>query len=688
MRISAVLLVLSWVFWLPTGAGSAQAAVSIDWVTVGSPGNTCEHWGRPCVGGVADEYRISKFEISNAEYAEFLNAVAAADVNALYNTKMGSASSHGGITRSGSPGSYRYDTIAGRENMPVNWVSFWDAVRFANWLHNGQPAGAQNSTTTEDGAYTLTPAVIEARSVERNAKATVFVPSWSEWYKAAYYRDGGAATEFYVPSPWFWDYPAGSDTQTECAMPGPTANQANCASAVGDLTDRGSYTGSPSPSGTFDQGGNVQEWIEADRPGPHGSYRGGSFRLGVVGLGKPFRIGGGKTAEDSDLGIRVASLASESRGAGGTEKSGATPPMDQPVAGVSFAPPNRWQDPCIRAMDGIEASTYGPSWLNKMRWRLRWGKALKLLRSGADAGHLPSIHYLLSFPDRGLEEVGLPGLDDREVLTRALFEAGFPLASKPGTEDAFTGGFQGNHEHPPRPPVFSERMSEEQRAKFKKHLDVEEAYYRSRGDYITHAESAELRRAYIESKHWSAARGDTSSWWELEQAYGWIADSFGGGVEFRIEQYALSELLKKLDGHEPQYNAHALTQEHLTYMYLSEPEVSRARELGKRYVKDLWPRRIKRDQPEEVCRLQPQFVSDSAPYANLQPVLRVLELPKPPKDPKPPSTARMSAPISIEIIDTPVKTNCVRVREDGSVERVGNMNMQIGQNGGIRRCEP
>ncbi len=40
--------------------------------------------------------------------------------------------------------------------MPVNFVSFWDGLRFANWLHNGQPTGAQGNSTTEDGAYTLT----------------------------------------------------------------------------------------------------------------------------------------------------------------------------------------------------------------------------------------------------------------------------------------------------------------------------------------------------------------------------------------------------------------------------------------------------------------------------------------------------------------------------------------------------
>jgi hypothetical protein len=54
----------------------------------------------------------------------------------------------GGITRSGSDGSYTYTAKAGFENKPVTYVSFWDALRFANWLNNGQGGG-----DTETGAY-------------------------------------------------------------------------------------------------------------------------------------------------------------------------------------------------------------------------------------------------------------------------------------------------------------------------------------------------------------------------------------------------------------------------------------------------------------------------------------------------------------------------------------------------------
>jgi formylglycine-generating enzyme required for sulfatase activity len=46
---------------------------------------------------------------------------------------------------------------------------------------------------------------------------------------------------------------------------------------VGTLTDVGSYTGSPSPYGTFDQGGNAFEWNEQIVSGSYRGVRGGSW---------------------------------------------------------------------------------------------------------------------------------------------------------------------------------------------------------------------------------------------------------------------------------------------------------------------------------------------------------------------------------------------------------------------------
>src|SRR5688572_8617488 len=128
---------------------ASASAVTIDWTPIGDPGNACDTQSQGCFGAVGSAYKIGTYEVTNAQYAEFLNAKAASDPLGLYNPDMGT-SIYGGITQGGSSGSYSYSVIAGRSDMPVNFVSFYDALRFANWLNNGQGAG-----DTEMGAYTL-----------------------------------------------------------------------------------------------------------------------------------------------------------------------------------------------------------------------------------------------------------------------------------------------------------------------------------------------------------------------------------------------------------------------------------------------------------------------------------------------------------------------------------------------------
>ncbi len=294
-RASRLWLLVSVAFLFGT---SAASAVSIEWVTVGDAGNACDFQSPYCFGAVADEYRIGKFEVSNAEYVEFLKAIAGTDTNGLYSAGM--AGGLGGITQTGSSGSFSYSAIAGRENRPVNVVNFYDSLRFANWLHNGQPAGAQDSTTTEDGAYDMSLGM----SVVRKAGATVFLTNENEWYKAAYYKGGGTNAGY-------WAYAASSDTQN-CAAPGAAANTANCFNAVSDVTDVGSYTGSASPSGTFDQGGNVWELSEDSPSGGLTRVMRGSAQpeLGFWLLATSRNLSV-KTNENQYIGIRVASTVPE-----------------------------------------------------------------------------------------------------------------------------------------------------------------------------------------------------------------------------------------------------------------------------------------------------------------------------------------------------------------------------------------
>jgi formylglycine-generating enzyme required for sulfatase activity len=187
--------------------------------------------------------------------------------------------------------------------MPVVFVSFYDAIRFANWMHNGQLSGAQDTTTTEDGAYTITPQGIADNSIQRNAGATIFLPSEDEWYKAAYHDALGLEASSY------FDYLAGSDTQTICSAPTADPNHANCNNQVLELTDVGSYSGSPSPWGTFDQGGNVREWNEAVIEEIARGFRSGSWIDGRASLSVVSRRFGDPQIEDDNAkGFRHASI--------------------------------------------------------------------------------------------------------------------------------------------------------------------------------------------------------------------------------------------------------------------------------------------------------------------------------------------------------------------------------------------
>jgi formylglycine-generating enzyme required for sulfatase activity len=255
----------------------------------------------PGIGAVPYDYSIGKYEVTLDQYAAFLNAVAADDTYTLYNGNLE-------ITQSGSEGNFTYAPSASG-NPPVNYVSWFDAARFCNWLHNGMPAGAQDTGTTEDGAYALNGATSGVEFV-REATAKYWIPSENEWYKAAYHdprdeADGGPPGDDH-----FWEYPTMSDTPpTAEAPPGiPGTNSANYGgSNVGGYTDGGEYVNSPSYYGTFDQGGNLWEWNDAVIGDSFRGVRGGSWGNGGNELRSSNRFVGFPVGESGLGGFRVAS---------------------------------------------------------------------------------------------------------------------------------------------------------------------------------------------------------------------------------------------------------------------------------------------------------------------------------------------------------------------------------------------
>jgi len=139
--------------------GTALATTAMEFVTVGNPGNADNSADASGVryGGVSYEYRIGKYEVTYAQYLEFLNAKAKSDPTGLYDPDMTNDQIANGIKRNGSSGSYTYTLLNERSaNLPVAFVNFTDAARFTNWVNNGK-----GDASTENGAYLITTANVK-----------------------------------------------------------------------------------------------------------------------------------------------------------------------------------------------------------------------------------------------------------------------------------------------------------------------------------------------------------------------------------------------------------------------------------------------------------------------------------------------------------------------------------------------
>jgi formylglycine-generating enzyme required for sulfatase activity len=284
----------------------AFAVLTMDYVSVGHAGNAADSTG---YGAVAYAYQIGKYEVTNAQYGEFLNAVdpGGANANDVYSTSMGS-NDRGGITyTAGAASGAKYTIRSNMGDKPVNFVSWYDAARFTNWLGNGQGAGS-----TETGAYTLSG---NTGLITKNVGATVYLPSEDEWYKAAYYDPtaGAGGGDNY------WAYATQSNTAPTVGtanatgvISNPGANVANYNlgaqwnSQNGNVTTVGSAAAG-NYFGTADQAGNVKEWNDAVIA-PYRGQRGGSWIDDSSGLAASLRNFSAPENEFSVVGFRVASV--------------------------------------------------------------------------------------------------------------------------------------------------------------------------------------------------------------------------------------------------------------------------------------------------------------------------------------------------------------------------------------------
>jgi hypothetical protein len=210
--------------------GSGGNTFNMEFVTIGNAGNAADTTGVPSpAGAVGYEYGIGKFEVSEDMITKFN----ASQLLQITKDTRGTA-------------------------KPATNVSWNEAARFVNWLNTSTGGSAAYKFTTlgvndNIALWTASDTLdYEATNPYRSKRATYVLPSFNEWYKAAYYNPTNST---------YYDFPNGRNTAPTAVASGTADNTAvyNGQSGPADVDQAGGL----SPYGVMGLGGNVREWDES-----------------------------------------------------------------------------------------------------------------------------------------------------------------------------------------------------------------------------------------------------------------------------------------------------------------------------------------------------------------------------------------------------------------------------------------
>lgn len=316
-------------------AGSAHAQVDpasgIDFVMVGAPGNPA--WqgngtpGDSAIGrgSVAYEYRIGKFEVTSAQWAEFFSAAFDRPTSERIPHLFEPSQWGGGSIPGTVPGGRRFVTTPQTAMLPAGGITWRTAAIYCNWLHNGK---ATNREAFLSGAYDVSTfgyfGNIFTDQTVRSEGARYFIPTLDEWIKGAHYDPNKANPDGSTGGYWFWgNQTDGSIPNFPLGGPPPSLGGNGVANYGWDSLSHpnlspfqvplGAYTGVTSPWGLFDVMGATSEYTESfirDVTGYQELIYDGSAWNSSIGNGASDSIRGFRSALPNegtfDQGFRIA----------------------------------------------------------------------------------------------------------------------------------------------------------------------------------------------------------------------------------------------------------------------------------------------------------------------------------------------------------------------------------------------